>query len=119
MLPGWFLNRLRPEVDRWLTSTVTIERDGAGVDAYYDHAATPVVVGTVKARLIQSRTKAFAGDVLGREANRVRYRLIVPEGTDLRDGDRVIVDGETFEVLGVVSKLTDSAYIETELAKAT
>lgn len=118
MLTDQMLAAIRADVATFLTDTCTIYRPNTGMDAdgFRTGGETAVASG-VACRVIRSKTTNYAGQVLQGEANRVHFRLIVPYGTDIRDKDRVDVAGERLEVLGVVNRLSDEAYIETDTVR--
>lgn len=115
-LPLWFLDRAGAEANRLLTTPCVVKRPGVVVDEYGDRAPSEATVETTTCRLLLKRDKA-SGEVVGQEANRVFYRMILPLGTDIRDGDHVMVGGDRFEVLKLVTMLTDGLYIEAEVSK--
>jgi head-tail adaptor len=99
-LQGQQLAALRRQTTRFLKDTCTIERPLMAQDAY-GHAVTSftAVASGVACRMItEGRTRDRDGTVAGAEMQTMRYRLIVAWNTDIRDGDRVQYNSETYEI---------------------
>lgn len=116
MIPAWMHDRIAGEVNRFLTTACVVKRPAIVVDEHGDRAPSETTVETTTCRLLLKR-RSPAGEVVGQEANRVTYRLILPTGTDIRDGDRVLIGGAIYEVLGLIDSLTDRVYIEADVSR--
>jgi SPP1 family predicted phage head-tail adaptor len=55
----------------------------------------------VPCRLMPELSRRVVEELAGREAMLTTYRLTVPYDTDLRADDRVVFDGDTYEVLAL------------------
>ena len=73
---------------------VTDEYGTPGTERDWAHPTTTTVATCSVQPLASSEYE------LGREAVTVRWRIYAPRGTDIRAGDRVTFDGETYEADG-------------------
>lgn len=94
------LAAMRAQVARTFFSTCTIARPGAGTvgDDGFVSAGISTVAADVPCRLDPLRQADSQGTVAGREANTTYFTLTLAWDADIRNGDRVIVDGATLEV---------------------
>lgn len=83
-----------------LNRPCTIRRRSASgtIDDYGDAIATETTVDTVCE--LQRRDRADAEPAGQGELSDTYWLLVLPAGTVIDTGDRVIVDGETFEMFG-------------------
>ncbi len=89
---------LRGVVESGMESTVVIKRLTTS-EADFGDATAFTTVATVKGWLREITTVAAGiGEVGGVTAVAETHRLFVPVGTDLRSGDIVLVNGESFRV---------------------
>jgi head-tail adaptor len=100
------LDELRDEVLGLLPDVMTVQRTTATTD----DAGYPIERVLEVATLVPCRIdpiKAAAELVVAeRESMRTEYRLSCQHGTDLQNGDRVVVEAGTFEVLSVDKALS-------------
>lgn len=102
------LARLRSDVLDTLPDTMDIQRTTSGSDAAgYPSESLATVASSVACRIdpVQREGILEAGE---REAMRVDYQLTCTHGTDLRNGDQVIVNGATLEVVSVGKQLSSA-----------
>lgn len=90
-------------ITSWATDTVTVERAGQVVErgtTYQDwDAATR---HEVHGCYVQSESGA---EVLGgREAIQTLWTLFAPPDADIRDTDRVVHDGHTYQIVGSIQR---------------
>lgn len=100
MLTSLELTQARSDVLVTLTDTCTIQRATEATDTYGHTAKTwATAVSGALCRFDPFARQDSAGQVAMQEQGRAWYRLTLAWDTDLRDGDRVVYDGDTYEVL--------------------
>lgn len=116
----WMRRSIRSTLNTYLVATCTIQRPtrargqyGERVDNYVDVAAA------IPCRLITDRTNREASRQTANQETMVdTYRLSLPHGTDIRPDDLVLMDsGETYEVTGILSSLTEGADVLARLTR--
>lgn len=84
-----------------LNRTLTVARATRVDDPYGGGVDTVATVGTVAARV--SRPSPAEREVAAREGVRVTHTGYMNAGVDVRRGDTLTGDGQTFEVISVVA----------------
>lgn len=101
---------LKTAVNMYLNQTCMITVDSISTDSYgAETHTTQVAAASVSCRLIRA-TPSDAAIVGNQETMADTYRLIVREGTALAVDQRVTVDNITYNVIGLVTGLTDNLY---------
>lgn len=118
MIPSWMLAGHARLAESSMTDTCTIERKSGGVDAAGRPNGDWDTVATSKMRLLPE-ARRITGDnqIGGREVNRLYARIALPIGTDVRDGDRFVIEGRTWEILRLQDQTTDKAFITADIAR--
>jgi head-tail adaptor len=116
MLPSQMRAILRREANKTLTDTCTIERKGNLSNSIGYGESDWNVVATVNCRLLPLTQRDQKGQVALREANRVYFRLELAYDAEIQNGDRVKIDGATYEVLQI-SKPTDAMFTDVQVAR--
>jgi hypothetical protein len=102
MLTSDELTAARADVLETLPDTCTILRPSTSVDSHYfaDESSAGTIGTAVACRLdpFTQRNDA-SGMVAAREANRAYFMLTLPWNATIDDGDRVVTNGETLQVL--------------------
>ena len=94
------LTALRNDVAGLLPQTVTISRFTETVSAAGDPDKSWSTASTVSGRVDPYKRGSQSNYTVGeQEEGRAYYQLTITYSADLRDGDRVAVDGTTYEVL--------------------
>jgi SPP1 family predicted phage head-tail adaptor len=94
------LTQARSDVLVTLTDTCTIQRATEATDDYGHTTKTwATAVSGVACRFDPFARQDSTGQVAMQEQGRSWYRLTLAWNTDLRDGDRVVYDSDTYEVL--------------------
>ena len=110
---------LRGIAEIGMTDTCTIltrsnDLGGLEGDTDYDYAASV----TVKCWLWETLASERAEVVGGMEAVTTAYRLFLPVGTPIENGDRVVIGGETYTVLATNAENTYRPVLRCSLRKA-
>lgn len=99
MLTSRELAQARSDALETLTDTCAIERATEVTDNYGHTAKTwATVTNGAACRLDPFQRTDPTGQIAMQEAGRAWYRLTLAWDTDVRDGDRVAYDGDTYEV---------------------
>lgn len=99
---------IRRVLQKYLTDSCTIQRATTAADVYGHAVETWETVATVGCRILPlQRTRESL--IAEQEKGRTFYTLVVPYNTDLRDGDRVVSGGVTYQVIQVDGNRTDDA----------
>lgn len=99
MLTDAELAQLRSDIGELLPDTCQIQRVTTTTDAHGNWGEAWSTVGTVACRLDPFFRMASPNPVAAQEKMRNSYRLTVAWDADLRDGDRVLVDGDVYELV--------------------
>lgn len=99
MLTARELAQLRADILETLPDTCQIQRVTLVADAHGNTSEVWATVATVACRLDPFFRMASPNPVAAQEKMRNSYRLTVPYDADLRDGDRVLVDGDVYELV--------------------
>ncbi len=121
MLSARELADLRADVLVTLVDTCTILRASlAAVDAYGDVVPSAGTAGTgIACRLDPfSRRSDSSGLIAGREANTTYLILTLPWDATIDNGDQVLMNGETMDVMQLFDNHSDRAVRRAVLAKA-
>ena len=102
---------------RALTDECTILRAWTGSDGGYRKAGQQTVATGVACRLMKQTRSDSTGVVADREAGRTYWKLAVAHDTDLRDGDAVVIDEVTYDVMQLFGVNTDKVFLEALLAR--
>lgn len=118
MIPRWQLPGFKAFAERTMTETCVIQRPYTAVSDAGDYETSWNAVATVAMRMLPDNRR-MSGDTQtgGKETGREYKRVVVPAGTDLRDGDRLLVDGVRYEVLRLNSRVTDKTFITADVAR--
>jgi SPP1 family predicted phage head-tail adaptor len=101
---------MRRAVARYLNESCEIQRAGTAADAYGHSVETWGTVATVNCRILPlQRVMGYHGIIATQEKGRVFYGLVVAYDADLRDGDRVVSGGVTYQVIQVNQSRSDAA----------
>ncbi len=85
-------------VELLMTRVVTIQRrDGGAKDKYGNEIPYTSSTVTVQGHIEQTSEQEIT---LDRETYISEWRIFLPAGTEIDGKDRVIVDGQTFEIIG-------------------
>jgi len=119
MLTDRELTQLRADLVETLVSTCRIERPTAGVDG---DGLTSESWGTAAASALcridpERRRTENTGVVAGREASRAYFVGTFAWDADIAEGDRVIFEGTTLELLELHDIHSDRAVTRARLAK--
>lgn len=95
------LTALRLDMGGLLVQSVAIQRASETVNSAGDAVPTWSTSSTVDGRVDPMKSgSAQARYMIGdQEKGKAMYQLTVAHDADLRDGDRVVVDGATYQVL--------------------
>lgn len=107
---------LRRQANKSLTETCTIERKTTATTSAGYAEPTWGVVTTAACRLLPLTQRDAKGQVAFQEANRVYFRLELAYDADVRDGDRVKIDGVIYEILQI-SLPTDGMFTDVQVAR--
>jgi len=102
------LTRIGAQITKYLTDTCRIERETSTQDAMGAHRHEwSLVADNVACRLISGKDSRTAHTVrIGEQADlKESYRVVLPLGTDVDGGDRVIIDGVVYRVVAM-SRMT-------------
>lgn len=88
-------------ISHLLNRTLTVGRASRAEDPYGGGVDTVATVGTVPARV--SRPAPAEREVAAREGVRVTHTAYLNADADVRRGDTLTGDGQTFEVISVVA----------------
>lgn len=118
MLTARELSQLRADVLETLVATCTILRPTASVDSAGIASESWGTAGTaVLCRIDPERQRDPAGMVAGREAMRTYFVGTFEWDADIAEGDRVVVAGDTLELLQLYDIHSDRAVTRARLAK--
>lgn len=96
------LRILRHDVAGLLPQTVQIQRATETVSASGGVSEAWVTASTVRGRIDPLKAMGAIGSnaytIADQEKGRSHYQLSVAHDADLRDGDRVVIDGATYEI---------------------
>ena len=92
------LTQIRADVLATLPESVVIIGVAAGT-GYNAHTLVESARGTVAGRLDRFNRQDTGGVIADAEVGRTFYTLSVEWDADLRDGDKVTIDGETYAVI--------------------
>lgn len=110
MLSPAELAQLRIDVLETLVDTCRIERD-AGTNLYGDHVPNwGTAIASAVCRFDPDTLRRDQETVAGREAGVARYIVSLEHDTDVRDGDRLIYNGGTFEIIQLHIKHSLNAF---------
>lgn len=118
MLPDWVKAIVRQQIDENLSQSCTIER-------YEDVASSGL--GAPKRRLVSSfecacfltKEQGQADSKLNEaDKGRVFYMLQLPYDADIRDGDTVLIAGESYETRQVLRSQSQDVMRQARLVKA-
>lgn len=99
MLTAGELAQARADVLETLVSDVTLQRATTTVSDSGYPAESWATAATVKGRIDNLARSQTGADVIAmQEKGRALYQLTVEWNADLRDGDRVLVDGVIYEL---------------------
>ncbi len=93
------LAQVRADILETLPDTCQIQRVTTTTDAHGNWGEAWSTVDTVACRLDPFFRMASPNPVAAQEKMRNSYRLTVAWDADLRDGDRVLVDGDVYELV--------------------
>lgn len=115
---GQVLAMIRQQVNAMLTDTCIIQRQAAQTDVNgYMRGGWLNVTADVPCRLLpQNNRSAVAPVIAAQEVNRSYYRLILKTDADLRNGDRVTLGDQQYEVMQISTSTTDKAFNEAQVA---
>lgn len=118
MIPSWMLAGHKAMAESSMTDTCVIERSTVGQDAAGRPSTTWYTAGTVKMILLPE-ARRITGDnqIGGREVNRVYARIAMPVGTDVRDGDRLVIEGRTWEILRLQDQISNKPFVMADIAR--
>jgi SPP1 family predicted phage head-tail adaptor len=91
---------IRRVLQNYLLDTCTIQRATTAADAYGHAVETWAAVATVVCRILQLQ-RTLGSLIAEQEKGRTFYTLVVPYSADLRDGDRIVSGGVTYQVIQV------------------
>ena len=98
MISAAELTAMRADLTASLPGTVTISRVSLSSDRMGGQSEAWATVGTAVARV--SPSGAGTDDIVGAEAlSQIPWVVTVPQGTDVTERDRIIYEGQTFEVI--------------------
>ena len=83
------------------TRAVQVRRPVSVSDGAGGRTSTWSTVATVDGRVDRAESVEHAGEVDGRTATRTKAVVWLPAGTDVRQNDRLLIDGVTWEVASV------------------
>lgn len=98
------LERFRANVAQLLPQTAVIQSVANGSDGAggWSETWTAVTGGTVNCRLDPLKRSADEVDVIGeKETMRVMYQCTVPYDAPIVEGNRLVVDGKTYQVVAL------------------
>lgn len=104
---------IKTSVNRFLKDSATITQDVITLDQYNGQVHTPQVVGvSVPCRIIMlDRSNVSRAGLVGeQESMRDMYRIVVKQGTNLAVDQQIQVNGLTYNVVNILSELTDEVF---------
>ncbi len=120
MLTPAELDQLRADALLTLPDTCAILRPAATTDADGNSVPTwGTAVASVACRLDPFHWRDWRGLVAEREVNRTYDVLTLPHDADLRDGDRVVIDGQPLEVMQRFDLHSDRIVLRAYVARMT
>lgn len=105
MLTGAQLTAMRAAQEAVMTQTATITRLATSSDGMGGYTQTPSTT-TTACRIAPTLNMPDATIYAGRLQEGLPWRVYVPTGTDVREGDRLTVGSKTLEVLGILAPHT-------------
>jgi head-tail adaptor len=118
MLTASDLTAMRATLGASLPGTAIIQRSTQASDGMGGVTDAWAAVGTVSARV--SPSGMGLDDLVGGEAvNVTPWVVTVPHGTSVTDRDRLAVEGQTFEVVGVDSPRSYATAIRVQCREVT
>jgi hypothetical protein len=116
MFPGAVRAALRAESRKWLTDSCVVQRQALATDGHIGGTWAAVASG-VACRMMRETQRDQRGMVALQEVERTYWKLALAFDADVRAGDRVVLGGETYEVLQVFDAETDAMFVMTRLAR--
>jgi len=118
LISDQLLNNLRVVAYRQLITPVTIQRSTYGTtDA--DTKKTWATVAETTGWLVGKNNAALDTSTGNRLVVDSGYELRLRQGTDLRPGDRCVIDGENYAVIDENSEVTLSLFLKASLRRVT
>lgn len=87
-----------------LPETATISRNTPAADGYGGYTDSWATSSTVAARIAERRLRPDEQLIASQIEATVVYTIRLPADTDVRERDRIVINGRTFEIAGVVRK---------------
>jgi head-tail adaptor len=109
MLTDAELAQLRSDIGELLPDTCQIQRSTDTTDDHGNVSEGWTTVATTSCRLDPFFRMASPNPVAAQEKMRNSYRLTIPYDADLRDGDRVLVGGDVYELVELHDDHSDRA----------
>lgn len=106
---------------QWLTQQATLEAETTAQDEFgYPTHAWDVVANGVACRLIAVPTNRTGemSRIGDQETMSETYRLICDPDAPLASDQRVTIDGTTYDVVSIITDLTDKLYTEALVTRA-
>lgn len=113
MLTDGMRRQIRARARQWLHQRCRIEREQQAISEYGEPVVTWVLVADdVPCRLVQagSRTTSQVSEVGSAEGLAQAYRLAVTADVALENDMRVVLEGQTYYVVGIEQMLTDEVF---------
>jgi hypothetical protein len=112
-LSGAMMNRMRAQAARFLTDSCDIERNFSGKDRFGAVTDGWSLIGSsVVCRVIEPGTTIGSTIIVAADqvATVDEYRLALPKDTDIDEDDRVTVGAVTYQVVRLMTELTDEFF---------
>lgn len=103
MLPSDQLSALRSDLATFLTESAQVQRATTASDGYGGQTASWGLVATVSALRTTTGLRPDERVIAERLTAHQTFVILMPSGTDVRNGDRVVIGTRTFEVVAVLS----------------
>lgn len=107
------MGRMRAMAAQFLTDSCDIQRNFAGKDRFgAPTVGWSTIASAVACRVIEpeSRMSGMVMVTADQVATVDEYRLILPKAQDIDEGDRVSVGGITYQVVRLMTELTDEFF---------
>ncbi len=104
MLSNTELERMRETADQAMPDVAVVQRVAFASDGMGGLTQTWSTAATTVCRVDPPGRNPLVSTLGERIANRQVFVVSLPEGTDVLDGDRIIVGSATYEVLGTLGE---------------
>ena len=117
-LPGIMRPAVLGTVEASFTDECVVMREVTTEDEYGQNEVVLVEIATVPCRVLPDNQRAKGDTTIGgRETGRAYFRIIVPVGTDVADGDTAHVNSVAYEIQRITNGYTDALFTDLEVVR--